>query len=43
VYITTIAITREVSFEAAAIEEYLLNAFTTRSNKIGNNKHKSAI
>ena len=36
-YITTIALTKDVSFEAPAIEEFLLKFLTTRSNKIGNN------
>ncbi len=36
-YITTIALPRELSFEAPAIEEYLLKALSTRSNSVGNN------
>ena len=36
VFITTIALPREVSFEASAIEEFLLKKLTTRSNRIGN-------
>jgi len=36
VYITTIALPKELAFEAPAIEEYLLKKLTTRSNKVGN-------
>jgi len=36
IYITTIPLRKELSFEASAIEEYLLKALTTRSNHVGN-------
>jgi len=35
VYITTIALPRELAFEAPAIEEYLLRELSTRSNSVG--------
>jgi len=35
VYITTIALPRELAFEAPAIEEYLIRELSTRSNTIG--------
>ena len=34
-YITTIAVPRDNSFEAPAIEEYLLKCLRTRSNSVG--------
>ncbi len=35
-YITTIALPKELAFEAPAIEEFLLKELTTRSNRVGN-------
>lgn len=35
-YITTIALPKDLSFEAPAIEEYLLKVLATRSNSVGN-------
>ena len=35
-YITTIALTKDIAFEASAIEEYLLTNLKTISNSVGN-------
>ena len=35
-YITTIPLPKEVSFEASAIEEYLLRCLKTKYNTVGN-------